>query len=293
MKIFITGATGFIGQAFCRVALERGHRLLALCRSGSPRLPPEVEIAVGSMAEIPWSQIERFAPDAVLHLAWLATPGVYLTSPENDLWREQSQAMFERFREIDVSHIAGTGTCIEYAASDSTQDEETSPLAPTYPYSKAKVDLYHWMQKNLSGSDWTWFRIFYPYGPGEHPARIASALIKQLRAGQPLSLRTPHSTKDYIFIDDLARGLCMALESKLTGAVNVCTGKGVTIEHIAGRIARLLGVSPALVAHADPLAIDPTPTVIGCNARLRSTGWCPATSLDEGLNRLVMSLHSS
>ena len=292
MKLFVTGATGFIGRAFCRVAIERGHQVLALCRTAISTLPPGVEIAVGTLMDTPWSEVEKFSPDAALHLAWVATPGVYLTSPENELWLEQSKTWFQKLSEIEVPHIAGTGTCIEYAASVEPLNEETSPLDPAFPYSQAKAALFHWLQGGGLGSSqtWSWFRVFYPYGPGEHPNRIFSSLIAQLSAGKSLALRTPHSVKDYIYIDDVALAMCHALESRATGAVNIGTGHGLPINELALRLAKLLGADPALVQHASELANDPTPTVIADSHKLRSTGWRPHTNLDSGLQRLIDSL---
>jgi dTDP-6-deoxy-L-talose 4-dehydrogenase (NAD+) len=295
MRLFVTGATGFIGRAFCRVALERGHRVLALCRNANASLPEGTEMAVGTLAETPWAQVEQFAPDAVLHLAWVATPAIYLTSPENEIWLEQSKAWFLRLHEIGVPHLAGTGTCIEYAASTKLLNETTSRLDPAFLYSQAKAALFQWLRNGAleSKTAWSWFRVFYPYGPGEHPSRICSSLISQLSAGKSLALRTPHSVKDYVFVDDVARAMCLALESKMPGAINIGTGLGVSIQDLATRIAELLQVDTKLICHANELAFDPTPAVIADSELLRSTGWEPTTSLDDGLLRLIHFLRET
>ncbi len=292
MKLFITGATGFIGRAFCRVALERGHRVLALCRNADAALPPGIEMVIGTLAETPWALVEQFSPDAVLHLAWVATPGVYLTSPENEVWLEQSKTWFQSLRDIGVPHIAGTGTCIEYAASPEPLHEMTSRLGPAFPYSRAKAALFQWLNDGALGSQttWSWFRVFYPYGPGEHPSRICSSLIAQLSVGKSLTLHTPHSVKDYIFVDDLALAMCLALEGKATVAINIGTGLGISIQDLATRLAELLHADTNLVQHANELASDPTPIVIADNQRLHGIGWSQRTSLEAGLERLIDSL---
>ena len=291
MNIFVTGATGFIGRAFCRTALDRGHRLLALCRSDKAGLPPEIEIARGGLVDTPWAQVAKFAPEAVLHLAWVATPGVYLTSPENEIWLEQSKAWFQQLQQMGIARMAGAGTCIEYAGSTEPLNETTSPLNPGFPYSQAKASLFQWLRDGGAGSSvWNWFRVFYPYGPGEHPNRICSSLIQQLRAGKGLALRTPHSVKDYIYIDDVASALSQALESSVAGAINLGTGAGTSIRDLALKIAGLLNADASLVRHAEELAQDPTPVVIADNRLLRTTGWTPQVSLEAGLQRLIDSL---
>ena len=74
---------------------------------------------------------------------------------------------------------------------------------------------------------------FTPTDLGNTPARLCSALTRQLLADQPLTLKTPDSTKDYIFIDDLAAAILAVLEGCLTGPINLGTGVGVTVRDIA------------------------------------------------------------
>lgn len=300
MRILVTGATGFIGRAFCQAACRRGHELVALCRdpraaaaASAVMLPSAVELLQGSLEDTPWAEVERNPPDAVLHLAWTAEPGVYLHSPENQRWLEQSRDWFRRMKALGVKRIAGTGTGIEYAASLEPLNESTSPLSPVFPYSIAKRELFDWLRSEEAGPDWNWFRVFYPYGPGEHPQRICTSLIRRLEAGEALELRTPHSVKDYLFIGDAALALCMALESGENGAVNIGSGTGVSIHSLAGLMAEMLGRDPALVRHSVPLAEDSTPVVVADTTRLRSLGWKPVVTLEEGIQRLIDSLRAA
>lgn len=252
-------------------------------------LPPGIEIALGDLATTPWDQVDRFAPEAALHLAWIATPGTYLTSPENDEWLERSKAWFRRAHEAGVAHILGTGTCIEYAASTEPLNETTSALGPTFPYSQAKAALFEWLRTGGLGSSasWTWARVFYPYGPGEHRDRLCSSLIRQLREGRSLALKTPHSVKDYIYIDDVASAMCQIIEAGMHGAVNVGSGQGISIRALALHLARLLDADASLVQSAAELSRDSLPVVIADNQRLRSTGWTPRIDHEEGLLRLI------
>jgi nucleoside-diphosphate-sugar epimerase len=288
MRILVSGASGFIGRAFCQEACRRGHRILALSRDSSAlcQALPDVEVAQGSLADTPWDVVSRFAPEAALHLAWIAEPGVYLNSPDNEIWLQQSKDWFQRLIELGVNYVVGTGTCIEYAPSAQPLHEDDTPLGPQFPYSKAKAALFEWM-RGLADVDRAWFRIFYPYGSGEHPNRYTSVMVRQLRAGSPLAINTPNSVRDYIEVRDVASGLCIALEARVTGALNIGTGTGVTISHIARSISRLLGADERLVQEKNPPTIDPVPSLIANAAKLRQTGWRPEVGLEEGLERLI------
>jgi nucleoside-diphosphate-sugar epimerase len=292
MKIFVTGANGFIGRAFCRAATERGHEVLGMCRSAGVRLPGDCRTLAGSLAEIPWPDVEAFAPEVALHLAWVATPGVYLNSPENEVQAAQSSDLFRGLIERGVSHVAGTGTCIEYAASTAPLREDDSQLAPAAPYSRAKVDTCRRLQSLADAAqvDWSWFRVFYPFGEGENPERMPSWLMRKLSGGEAVELKTPDSVKDYVHIDDVAAGLLLALEKRVPGAVNIGSGEGVRILDLAREIARIVGADPALVSRANPPSLDPFPVTVADMAKLRSAGWSRRVSLVEGLQRLRASL---
>ena len=292
MRIFVTGANGFIGRAFCRVATARGHQVLGLCRGANTTAPLECQTVTGSLEDPPWNAIEQFQPEAALHLAWIATPGVYLDSSENDVLVTQSQALFRGLAKRGVRYLAGTGTCIEYAASPDPMLEMDSPLNPTFPYSRAKAALSTWLLETEAalGVRSSWFRIFYPYGVGEHPNRLPTLIIRKLAARQPMALRTPDSIKDYVHVEDLAVALCLAIEAGVTGPVNLGSGTGVSITHLAKTIADILGVDAGLVTRADPLTPDPWPIQIADVTRLRKLGWKPATDLRTGLRTLAEAL---
>ncbi len=127
MKILVTGANGFIGSAFCRLALTRGHHIAGIiqpARSLPAEIPAEkMNWLRGTLAEPPWKEIERFQPDVCVHLAWIATPGVYLESPENERYLQWSLALVHGLCSLGVNHIVGAGTCIEYQVSEAPLSE--------------------------------------------------------------------------------------------------------------------------------------------------------------------------
>jgi len=294
MKIFVTGATGFVGRAFCQAALAHGHEVLGLCLEGDTHLPEGCTPVTGSLEHFPWKEIEAFAPEAALHLAWIATPGIYLTSPDNAVFVEQSKAVLAGLMDRGVRHVAGVGTCIEYAPSTQPLRETESPLAPSFPYSRAKVQLFEWLRDECKkrATAWTWFRIFYPYGVGEHASRLPSHIIRQLQRREYVDLRTPNSIKDYVYVSDVAEALCYGLESAIAGPINLGSGQGTSVWDLAQTIAGLLHVDPALIRAAEVPGADPTPVVVADVSRIRSTGWTPSTTLGQGLQKLIAFLSS-
>lgn len=294
MRILVTGGTGFLGSALVRTAQAAGHQVAVLSRTGSAVLQGVVPL-VGSVAAPPWQAIEAFAPEACVHAAWIATPGAYLESPENHDWVRWSFDFLTRLPDLGVRHLTVLGTCIEYAITGHKLREDSTPLAPASTYARSKCELHerlrdqeipHSALRTPHSTALAWARIFYPYGEGEHPARLASSLIARLRQGEPVTLRTPRSVKDYIHAADVATALLAAVEQRFAGALNVGTGEGVAVEVIARELARLLG-RPRLIQFPENLPADPLDYVVADATRLRQLGWRPQVTLEAGLRRLV------
>lgn len=292
MRIFVSGASGFVGRAFVEAARARGHELLCLTRRAAPDGPAASRAARGDLDDVPWDRIERFAPEALVHLAWIATPGQYLESPENAYFLDRSRALMEGLAARGVRHLVGVGSCIEYAPSTTPLREDESPTLGDSAYAAAKCALHAWLEgpEAPAAAAVSWLRIFYPYGPGEHPGRITTTFLRSLARGEPVVLGTPGSIKDFVYIDDLARAICHVVESGLAGAVNLGTGEGTSIRGVAERAADAIGAPRSLVRDAEPAGRDPRPFVVADATRLRSTGWRPEVDLDEGLRRLATAL---
>lgn len=296
MKILLTGAGGFIGSAFARLAVQHGHEVMGLLPPGQP-IPADLRVSKqmfwerGTLQEPPWKQIAHFRADACVHMAWITTPGVYLDSPQNYHFVEISQNFLHKVREYGTSYILGLGTCIEYGITMEPLSEILTPIRPSTVYAKCKNELRIALEAetSLSHMSFAWARVFYPYGPGEHPDRLCSSLILKLKRGEKITLTTPASIKDYIYIDDLSAALLKVVEMRICGAINLGTGVGVSVRDIAHRIGKLVGRMD-LIEEASVPSLDPFPRVVADAGRIRSLGWSPLVSLEEGLTRLLKQL---
>ncbi len=293
MKILLTGPTGFIGAAFTRLALFRGHSLAGLIIPSEQipsHLPPHPNLTWfrGTLDEAPWPEIEKFQADVCVHTAWVTAPGVYLESPDNYKFLENSKTFLRKVNDLGTRHIVGLGTCIEYQISNHKLSEDTTPIVPTTTYSKCKDELRRTLEADAKtrGFKFCWARVFYPYGPREHPSRLCSAIIQKFSRGEKMILKTPDSTKDYIFIDDLAEALLTVVEKQFQGPINLGTGIGLSVREIAQTIGKLMHKED-LVGEVSPPEIDPLGYVVADNSRLQGLGWSPKHNLQKGLEALL------
>jgi nucleoside-diphosphate-sugar epimerase len=297
MKILLTGPRGFIGSAFTRLALSRGHEVAGLSVP-SEVLPPGLAAGRdlvwlrGTLDDAPWKEIESFAPEICIHTAWVTAPGVYLESPDNFRFLESSIRFLQKVQQLATRHVIGLGTCIEYEIGNQPLSEDHTPVAPTTTYARCKNDLRIRMEQEASGKGFgfCWARVFYPYGPREHPSRLCTSIIQKIARGEKIVLKTPDSTKDYIFITDLAAALLAVAEAKFQGPINLGTGIGITVRQIATTLAEMMGRTE-LIGEVSPPEADPLGFVVADVSKIHGLGWKPDYDLRAGLEKLLNNLH--
>jgi nucleoside-diphosphate-sugar epimerase len=248
----------------------------------------------GTLTEAPWKQIEAFQPEACIHCAWTTSPRFAYDSPEHFRCLDASKAFVRQAATLGLKQVLGIGTCIEYRLGAAPLVEDQTPLDPQGAYAESKNAMRAWLEEEAArqGFIFTWARLFYVYGVGEDPTRLCTATIRKLLRDEPIVLKTPKSTKDYIYIDDVASALLLLLENRFRGAVNVGTGIGITIFDLAQTLARIVN-KPGLVRSAVPEVVDPLGYVVADSTRLRSLGWKPEYDLLLGLCIIARSLEGT
>ena len=129
----------------------------------------------GTLADLPWHAIERFQPGGLRSLRLDCDAGrLSGIAGERGLFAVEPGPGPHRLRGLGPSHIVGVGTCIEYQITNAPLSEAHTPVAPTTLYSRCKNALREALEAEARRDGWLfcWGRVFYPYGVGEHPARL-------------------------------------------------------------------------------------------------------------------------
>ena len=260
-RVVVTGASGFIGRALVAELEAQGV---------------EVERFSGDLFETEslGKRLRSFEPpDAFFRLAWVATPGKYLESEDNVRHVEATLEIVRWAREVKLPKLVMTGSCIEYAFDQPGPVREDARTQARSLYARSKLIVLEVLER--SDLPFTWARIFYPYGPGEHPERLFPKLRSTLARGETFRMNSDGShVRDFVHVEDVARALVACARPDAPRIVNIGSGEGVTLREIALSIAREVGGE---VTFGDAALTEP-PSIVADVSRLRALGW-------ERLNR--------
>ena len=297
MRVFLTGASGFIGAHVTRTLLASDHQVAVLAMPEDPMtrlqaLHSRFETIVGSLEDtvLLEKSISAFQPEACIHLAWYAEPGKYLDSAQNIQSLVSSLSLFQALIKAGCRQIVAAGTCFEYDTNFGYLHENT-PTRPVSLYAAAKLSccLLGSQLATQAKIHFAWGRIFYPYGPQEAQRRLVPAAIKALKLGTPFPASPGEQVRDYIHVVDVANAFCILMEKQTDGIFNISTGSPVSIRQLLKMLGKLMNRSDLIQLGALPYRDWEPPFICGNNTRLQNLGWKPSYSLLSGLSDAIHS----
>ncbi len=315
MKLFITGATGFIGTHLCRRLVEDGHEVVALLRSPHKKklLPDSVEVIQGDLTLFEQEGFRLPHFDVVIHLA-----GVISAKTQADYYRinydavrhlanclEKQEKPLKRF--IFASSLAAAGP-----SNGRTPLDETMPLAPVDNYGAAKMKAEEFLEGYSRPV--TSFRPAIVLGPGDENSLT---LYKMAQSGIAFRASGPEQVVSFVDIDDLVESIvCMVgdereghqryfvaheepiemlsfwkvLGEKLNKRVRVLPVPKVVLFGLmkaSTLFSRLLGIRNQLDEKQYKQIITPTFVCSGMKLQ-RELGWKPRFDLSASLDKAIL-----
>ncbi len=290
-RLLVTGATGYIGQAVMRTVAGASYNVHGVSRR--PISPAAPNILMHKVNLLNTDSVDalfgRIRPSYLLHLAWDVS-GSFYSSDTNRAWLRASKHLIDAFQKNGGRRAVMAGTCVEYDVQHGYCVEGQTPCAPQTLYGQCKHEL-HQYSSELSESaefDVAWLRIFSSFGPGEANARLVPAALQALRTNNPLDVSDGSQVRDYLHVYDVAAACLAVLQSDVTGAVNICSGRPVQVADVLLHLADLFNSHHLIRWGTRPRRPTDPPFIAGSNARLLDeTDWLPLFSLESGLRHVV------
>jgi nucleoside-diphosphate-sugar epimerase len=287
-RVLVTGASGFIGQGTLARLAQTGFEVHALTSRGA-RISalPEIHWEHADLHSAPSTErlVASIAPTHLLHLAWYAEPGLYWRSPENLRWIEASLRLLRLFSEHGGRRAVLAGSCAEYAwQSRTTCVEGQTPCNPATLYGASKHALRLVAERYAEevGLSLAWGRVFFVFGPHEHPARLGGSVARALALGQPARCSHGEQRRDFLYSEDLADAFVALLASRVQGPVNLASGNPVRIRDVVHALADAAGRPELVQLGALPASPNEPEELLADVTRLRdSVGWTPPASLEQ------------
>ena len=309
-RVLVTGAGGFIGRWSVPALKTLGYEVHAVLSGKENRdLPEQLSGAQIHFADLLSESatdelLGEVAPTHLLHFAWIATPGLYWNSAENFRWVSASERLLRAFHAHGGRRVMMAGTCAEYDWSRVEEcDELLCPLAndkaaaasstrtvALSPYATCKIAL----QKALAEFgrrehvSTAWGRIFFQFGPYEHPDRLVASVIRNLLLGREAPCSHGRQIRSFLHVADVGAAFAAVLDSEVEGPVNIGSDERIAVADLIDRIGAQIGRPELLRRGARPAPPQEPSILVPVIHRLRDEAvWRPRMTLNEGLSDTI------
>ena len=260
-KIFVTGATGFIGTRLVQALIDRGHRIRALSRRDNPQPPPGGDVHGGNPFEHDLVELVRGdITDAdsliagmqgcshVFHLAayaknWAPDRQIYF-----DMNVQAVRNVFEAARRHNVRRVVWTSTMMTFGPTPPgvIGDEQMPRITDRYHTEYEETKLIAEKEALEAARDGFPVVIVNPtrvFGPGQLTEGNAVAkLIDDYDRGKvPVLLNRGVNVGNYVLVDDVVEGHLLAMEKGRIGQRYLLGGENVSLKEFFQTIARVTG----------------------------------------------------
>lgn len=297
MKVVITGATGFIGNAVLKnLSDDKDNEIWVVVRPDSmnlSKLPNKRNIHVEYLRLEDISKLKEKVNsiDVFIHCAWDGVRGIKRNSM--DIQDENYKCGMNILRLLpllDCKKFIGLGSQAEYGVMNGEIGEEY-PCNPTTEYGKAKLKLcmdgmQFCKEHNIS---FVWLRVFSVYGIDDFEDSLIMTCISKMKKNEPIELTSCEQEWDYININDVVELIRkIAEEYDGTDVFNVASGRHMQLKCFIETMRTYLGSKCELrygaISYPNNQVVSFMPSIILIEDKLK---WKPRVSFENGIKDVI------
>ena len=296
----VTGAAGFLGSHLVDALLATGQKVVGVdnfCTGKKENLAHlqdtkqfrfhelDVSLGLGDLANSKFDSIFHLAsPASPPHYMKLALETMQVNTTGTQHLLKLSQSTGARLLFASTSEVYGDP--LEHPQVESYWGN-VNPIGPRSVYDEAKrfgeTLLSHYDQAGLA--DTVIVRIFNTYGPrlDSNDGRVVSSFLRDALLGKPLQVFGDGlQTRSFCYVSDLITGITAAMDSGISGPVNLGNPNEFTLLELAEKVGETLNIKPVIEFQNLPTD-DPRMRCPDISYAKSALGWEPKIELTQGL----------
>ena len=252
------------------------------------------EVICGNInSKLDLSLLHKYKFDYIFHHAAISDTRVY---DQEIVMKTNVNAFIEVLNKAKIDN-----SILVYASSAATYGSLPSPQTvgkenPENPYGSSKLIMdqiaYRFIKSNPNRTI-VGLRFFNVYGPKEYFKGSTASMVIQL--GHQIldnkALRLFHGSenilRDFIYIEDVIQANIKACRTKNSGVYNVGTGKPRSFQNIADILQKEIGKNVETEYFPNPFDGYQMHTQANIESSIKSLGFDPQFSLEEGIKAYV------
>lgn len=298
-KIFLTGASGFIGSHIAKKLVLAGLQVHALCRT-EPNSTLPIQWHIGDLKNRASLEkaLSTSLPDVVIHCAAFGIRHHERSHEELiDINIQGTASLMELASQYGVKRWIQTGSCSEYPSQREPLSETILPSPPNfYGVTKTASTLLALQQGKALSMPVTVLRLFGVYGPSEWPERLIPTLLSACLTEKKVSFTSGYQSRDFVYVEDVAdlyTSLATTSHFPDGEIFNIGSGIGTTVREV-GRLTEMITGKSGYFLWGTK---SHSPTDLSCwvadiTKSQKILHWQPKISLEEGIIKTMHTMRT-
>jgi len=297
VKILVTGGAGFIGSHVADLLIKEGHDIFIIDNlSSGDKKNVNIKARFYNEDLGDFKRIEQIfdkeKPEVVYHLAAQIDIRKSVENPAEDAKQNilNSLNLLELCAHSGVKHFifSSTGGAI-YGDTEqipTNEKHETNPVS-AYGCAKLAVEKYLDYYNNIYGLHYTILRYSNVYGPRQNAkgeAGVVSIFLDNMFKGKNSDIFGGVQTRDFVFVEDVARANLLVLRDEGNNVYNISTGKETDIIEIFSLLNSIFNNNFKAIFN-DSKKGEQKRSCLSYQKIKDKLGWMPVVSLEEGLRK--------